>query len=733
MSRKNEKQARFSDSLDHIRLVHQIRQKKERVYSGKKKKKRRFPRSSRASAEELSQSFSRIYSKSMTRTKIYRDPKMYFVIGFSDVLSWKSIEDSLKNLRVSIVDVMDEKTIKVSLPKEQYEFFLYNLRKNHRYIEELTETSLSEKIRKPLMENLRNEPDQKSWFTFELVNLSGIEEPETLEKSIIEFVRSKDLGNIRRSYLSDSLLVLSGPIKHKAVEEIAEEIEAITKVFKIPRIELMVDESNLTLPSATPIISLSHETTVEALPVCIIDSGVNSKHQLLKDFIEDRFDYSTQSNGPCRDDDGHGSMVSGLTIYGDDVRKKDSHITKVVMVKNFENHQAIEKDLLKVIFETTIRYRFISNVFNFSFAANGPNPTLTKALDELIYRRDLIAVCCAGNIKLALIKNHINNGYDYPKYIELHKIFFPGDCRNVITVGSYASKDSNIVEAGWPSPFTRSSPSIDLIKPDVMSCGGNLSANFAQGKVASFSSSGLGVCSASNIDNEILEKVGTSFCSPVIACLAASIASKYPNSSPFLVKALILSSCQYLSNRARGIPDHGIQGFGKPDRTRALYCQSWRACYLLEGQFEAKNSKKYHRYRFLFPDEADEIEVTLVCGKLHTMYDGEKADYVRLRFNRPGVKFATLMKPQTRLGNKKCSGTYKTKSIIQRGSKGVWSVDVIPHFFSPVSNQKLKYACVVTVSSSRGKEVYTPIINWIRPKKEMIKPVKVPVSPSSIR
>lgn len=728
-------QARFGENFDHIPLGYTVRVRKEYEPRRRKKKKWRFPEVSEAKYEELRSSFSKIHSISLKRARIHKDPKMYFVISFSDVLSWKPVRESIKNLKVSVVDVIDEKTVKVSLQKERYESFLYNLRKNHKYIKELRETVLSEKIEEFLIEELRGQPNQKGWFTFELANLSGIEEPERVVKSIIEYVKSNDLGEIDRSYSSEDLWVLSGFLRYRAVEEIAEEIEAVTKVFKMPKIELMTNElSPLSLASATPIISLLPETPPAVLPpICVIDSGINSGHRLLRDFIEDTYDYSTQSDSPCNDADGHGSMVSGLTIYGGDVGKNKDPLAKVIMIKNFENGGAIERDLLKVIFETVIRYRFITKVFSLSFAAEGPNPTLTKALDEIIFRNDLVVVSCAGNIKLLLIRDHVNNGLDYPEYIRVHKIFFPGDCRNGITVGSYAERDSNLVEAGWPSPFTRSSPSFDLMKPEVMSCGGNINAIYSGKQIVSFSSVGLGVRSTSNVNSEESESTGTSFCSPVIANLASSIVSKYPGISACMVKALILSSCEYLKNRTNDIPDHSIQGFGKPNRVRALNSQNWRACYLLEGEFEIKDANKYHRYRLLFPDEADEVDVTLVCGKLRTMFEGEKADYVRLKFVRPGVKFGTPLMPQISVGESKCFCTYKARKIIRRGSKGPWTIDVMPHFFSLVSNQKLKYACVITVSSSRGGEVYAPIINWLKPKKEMVQPIVAPqLRPASV-
>jgi len=334
------------------------------------KKSARFPELSRVSYDELSASFSRVYSMSLGRARIYKDPEMYFVIGFSDDLSWKPIQDTIKNLEVSVVDLINERTVKVSLKKEQYQSFLYNLRKNHRYVKELRETALSEKLERPLIEELRDKPDQEGWFTFELSNLSGVEEPERIEKSVAEYLRSSNLGNIKRSYFSENLLILSGMLKYSAVEEIVNEIEAITKIFKMPKIELMTNELiPISLASMTPVISLSPETNQTIFPsICVIDSGINSSHKLLKEFIEDIYDYSTQDNRPCKDVDGHGSMVSGLAIYGEDLRRNKSPLAKVVMVKNFESGNIIERDLLKVIFESILRYRFSSNVFSFSFA-----------------------------------------------------------------------------------------------------------------------------------------------------------------------------------------------------------------------------------------------------------------------------------------------------------------------------------------------------------------------------
>jgi len=163
-----------------------------------------------------------------------------------------------------------------------------------------------------------------------------------------------------------------------------------------------------------------------------------------------------------------------------------------------------------------------------------------------------------------------------------------------------------------------------------------------------------------------------------------------------------------------------LQGFGKVDKTRAVNSQDWRVCYLLQGEFGSNNPDDYHRYSFLFPEQADQLEVTVVCGKLRIGYAQEIEDYIHLYFKRPGVKLKTRLKKGFRIGRRKCSCTYKEKVSIERGSRGPWRVDVIPHFSKLPITQRIKYGIVITVSSGKMNDVYSPIVKWIEPQKERI-------------
>jgi hypothetical protein len=537
------------------------------------------------------------------------------------------------------------------------------------------------------------------------------------------WIEQGDYGTLKRSYQSDTTLLFSGFLVNKSIETIAKEIESLSYIAKIPKMELA--EANVGAPvalsSVIPLEEVSKLEKREPLQTAvIIDSGINRNHNLLANYVDDTFDYSTLRTEPCIDTQGHGSSVAGLAIYGDDLRKSSVPSARVIMVKNFAESGEINNDVIEVIRQTMDRYRFASRVINLSFNAQGPNPSLTRALDEIIFLNDYIFVVSAGNISLNTIASFLNSGVIYPEYINNELVFFPADCRNVITVGSHTEHSSNFVLRDYPSPFTRSGFSRNVIKPDVMAPGGNLERSTTDGIMVS-RRRGLGIVSTSHIDDQNIEQFGTSFSSPIVANIVASVIQKRVDFSVFLIKALLISSCDQMFNVSdRSLFRETLQGFGKVDKIRVVNSQDWRACYLMQGEFDSSKPDEFHRYLFLFPEQADQLEVTVVCGKLRTRYSQEIDDYVHLYFKRPGVKLKTRLKRGFRIGPRKCSCTYRERVRIERGSKGTWRVDVNPHFSTLPIPQRIKYGIVITVSSSKMNDVYSAIIRWIEPQKERI-------------
>lgn len=119
-----------------------------------------------------------------------------------------------------------------------------------------------------------------------------------------------------------------------------------------------------------------------------------------------------------------------------------------------------------------------------------------------------------------------------------HKISFPADAENVLTVGSI-NKDSVV------SYFSSVGPTADMrIKPDVMAMGGNINLIGAK--------------------DEIIVNSGTSFACPVMCGLAACLWQAFPNLTSLQVMDVInRSGSKYTS-------PGDAYGYGIPDMKKAF-------------------------------------------------------------------------------------------------------------------------------------------------------------------
>ena len=154
---------------------------------------------------------------------------------------------------------------------------------------------------------------------------------------------------------------------------------------------------------------------------------------------------------------GHGSMVAGLVIYEGDPQHNNPECA-VIGVKAV-NELTFDGDvMLERINEATRTFADRCRVYNLSFGSRGeePNKGMSKTLDELSFKRNILFVVAAGNIDPEAILADLGSGDSYPNYILRHGILWPGDCFNVLTVGSFAQESSNFAPQHFPSPFTRS-------------------------------------------------------------------------------------------------------------------------------------------------------------------------------------------------------------------------------------------------------------------------------------
>ena len=72
----------------------------------------------------------------------------------------------------------------------------------------------------------------------------------------------------------------------------------------------------------------------------------------------------------------------------------------------------------------------------------------------------------------------------------------------------------------------------------------------------------------------------------------------------------------------------------------------------------------------------------------------------------------------TLMGESNCFNTYKGEYLVQRGSRGLWQVEIVPRFSSRYyMNLKMRYGCVVTVKDSTRKRNVWDLIyeDWLEP------------------
>ncbi len=100
----------------------------------------------------------------------------------------------------------------------------------------------------------------------------------------------------------------------------------------------------------------------------------------------------------------------------------------------------------------------------------------------------------------------------------------------------------------------------------------------------------------------------------------------------------------------------------------------WRVCYLIQGSFDGGDPNEFHRYAFLFPDNADRVTVTLSVGK-----PPQSNGRFRYRLIKSGTKI-TNAQPARAIGQLPVYSTYKATYDVRRGGKGEWTFEINPDF-----------------------------------------------------
>jgi len=301
--------------------------------------------------------------------------------------------------------------------------------------------------------------------------------------------------------------------------------------------------------------------------VGVLDSGIEKIPHLEKWIVDEK--YTAYPENVI--DRKHGTFVSGIINYGDDLENKlyvgqEAYYLYDATVFPNEQLESIDEDELINNIKEAVKYgKDRVKIWNLSCGTNEECDEdnfsdFGIALDELQDNYNVLICKSAGNCK--------NFIYGRPK----SRISKSADSIRSIVVGSIASSKSkyDLAEQNHPSPFTRvgRGPQF-IIKPDLVHVGGNAGID-EKGKVVVNGVKSFG------LDGKINVSAGTSFSTPRITSLAAGLYSNMDEEfDSLLLKALIIHSCKYPDNI--NMPQEEIineYGYGIPKSVKDILYNS---------------------------------------------------------------------------------------------------------------------------------------------------------------
>jgi len=384
------------------------------------------------------------------------------------------------------------------------------------------------------------------------------------------------------------------------------------------------------------------EPSPDAPAVCIVDTGVNADHPLLELATSERDLHAYDPTWGVQDDQGHGTEMAGIALYGDltDVLLSSSPVTlthRIESVKILRKGAANPPELYGAItalgiaraeIEAPRRNRAIlMAITTTEFRDRGQPSSWSAEIDKLCsgveddYRR--LVLVSAGNVGDGV-------GLDFRARNETDGIHDPGQSWNAVTVGAYTER-THIAEPifdGWrpvarPGELSPSSTTSCIwqpqwpLKPDIVMEGGNMALS-PDGSEADFAES-LSLLTTYFMPyvKPFVVTGETSAATAGAARVAATIWASYPSFWPETIRALLVHAAEWTrpmreeidATRTSTDLAHLLRcfGFGVPNLERALWSAGNALTLIMQDElqpFERDKSNEMHLHRLPWPTQA---------------------------------------------------------------------------------------------------------------------------------
>jgi len=359
-------------------------------------------------------------------------------------------------------------------------------------------------------------------------------------------------------------------------------------------------------PNAAPRPFQLEPPESNAPKVCVIDSGIQERHSLLKAAIDSQNSRSwvpgkTEETADYVSNGGHGTRVAGAVLYPKTIPRSGTE-KAVCWIQNarvLDDNCQLPKQLFppNLLGEVVELYHEQTGTKIFNHSITGVVPCRIQymsawaaAIDNLTWHKDILFIVASGNLPLngnigstrLSVSNHLSANRLYPDYLLENscRVANPAQSFQALTVGSISSVSynvppySSISQKDKPSAFSCSGLGIwETIKPEVVEYGGDLVKD--EGKTPNIVlrkevcpelvRSTLNGGSAVATDN-----VGTSFAAPKVSHIAACLAAELPDESCLLYRALIVQSARLPEWAEEKLDTIRLMGYGIPNLERAL-------------------------------------------------------------------------------------------------------------------------------------------------------------------
>ena len=360
--------------------------------------------------------------------------------------------------------------------------------------------------------------------------------------------------------------------------------------------------------------------------ICVLDTGINHGHPLIGPALDNEDRHSIDSTWRKADQNGHGTAIAGLALFGDMVNYLDSndpviigHRLESVKIMRHSKTTGTNSRHHGLITKQAIAYPEITapkriRIFEMAITAQddrdrGRPTSWSAAIDDIAANREedgrhpRLVVISAGNTEGSA-------WIHYPDSNESDGVHDPAQAWNALTVGSYtelntisesyASHMHPVAPKGSLSPFSTTSIPWDghwPFKPDVVFEGGNV----ARDSQRTWTTESLSLLTSHfRPANRHFSTIrATSASTALAARFSAQIMIEYPQVWPETVRALVVHSAKWTPAMEHAYlgPIHRRKkrkylellrrcGFGVPDIQQALWSVSNSLSMVIEQKIQ---------------------------------------------------------------------------------------------------------------------------------------------------